>query len=446
MGEDFCIAVMKFGGTSVGSPENIQRLVEIVRKKIADGFHVVVVVSAASGVTDALKRMARQAASGVIQTDELARLKERLELLGVGNFTNALDRLAHKLQAVFELRDDSAASHDLVVAYGEIISANMISLALEKSGVFGVAMEAGPIGMITDDHYTEARVLPEAYSMLRIALKRILRENQTPVVTGFIGQTLTDHRTTTLGRGASDLSASIIGAAMNAREVEIWTDVPGIMTADPRIVPDAKTIPRITPEEASELAYFGAKVMHPRSIQPAASRHISIRVKNTADPEHEGTLIAECGSSGSVVRGIALKKDAVVVTIRNPDMMDAEGVVLRIAEVFARNRMSIDHIATGQISVSVTVGSQTEHLDAAREELARIGDVSVSAGALVSVVGARLHDDPMIMSRLYAALAREQLRLRLLSMSAEGSSVSMVVHHDGERAVRALHREFFPPR
>ncbi len=440
--------LMKFGGTSVGDPARLANLCEIVRGALP--LEPVVVVSAASKVTDMLLSAARKAAGGVVEVEAIeARVTALLQAFGVDAALVApeLAGLRAALGAIAARGEATAELTDLVASYGERISVRGVAATLSAKGVPATHHDAFDVGMVTDDNFGGAEPLPESEALLRERVTALVRAGKVPVVTGFIGRAL-DGRVTTLGRGGSDYSAAVVGAAVGADEIEIWTDVPGVMSSDPRVVPEAHTIPVLSFDEAAELAYFGAKVLHPKTIHPAVRRGIPVRVKNTFEPAHPGTVITAAGDrEARGARAIAHKKGVAVVNVVSTRMLLAHGFLARIFEAFARHRVVVDLVSTSEVSVSCTV-DRDDGLDGALTELAGIGEVSVARDrTLVCVVAAGLLDSPEVCPRIFAALGREKIAVELLSMGASAINVSMVVAGDrGDDAVRALHRELFGVR
>ncbi len=434
--------VMKFGGTSVGDPARIANLCDIVAAQRARDVAVVVVVSAASRVTDMLLTAARTAASGGPADPGAieARVTGLFTAFGLtpGLVAAELAGLRAALQGIAAAGAVTAEALDTVASYGERVSARGIAATLTARGVPAEALDAFDVGMVTDDRFGAAEPLPESAERLRAALTG---RSRVPVVTGFIGKTL-DGRVTTLGRGGSDYSAAIVGAALGAEEIEVWTDVPGVMTADPRVVPEARTIPMLSFSEAAELAYFGAKVLHPKTIHPAVRRGIPVRVKNTFEPSHPGTVITADGDRGAQgARAIAHKRGIAVVNLVSTRMLLAHGFLAQLFEVFRRHHVVVDLVATSEVSVSCTVDRE-DGLPSALAELRAVGDVSVDRGrTLVCVVAAGSIAGPAVYGGVFTALASEGVTVELISMGASAINVSVVVPDaDGERAVRALHR------
>jgi aspartate kinase len=440
------VRVVKFGGTSVGDPARIVNVCDIIARKRERG-PVVVVVSAASKVTDMLLKAAAAAAKGEVDAEPVVRRAHSLLdafALSHSIIEREVDALRSALASIPPGVALSAEHSDLVASFGERLSVRTIAAVLASRGVEATPFDAWDVGMITDDQFGAAEPLPDSATRMRDALSGP-REG-IAVITGFIGKT-TDGRVTTLGRGGSDYSAALFGAALRADEIEIWTDVDGVMSADPRVVPGAKTIPVLSFTEAAELAYFGAKVLHPKTIHPAVRESIPVRVLNTFNPDGEGTVITEAGAgidSDHPARAIAAKRGITVVQIVSSRMLLAHGFLAKLFEVFARHRISVDMIATSEVSVSLTVDRE-DLLGPAINELRRIGDVQVMTGrALIAVVGLGIGDSLGIAGRVFGALARARVNIELISAGSGRANMSMVVADaDADTAVRALHHALF---
>ncbi len=445
--------VVKFGGTSVGDAEAIARTAAIVRGRLAR--RPVVVVSALAGTTNRLLEIAEHAASGqlIVALTIVEELRTRhfeavATLLDgyagrdeVAAETGALfDELAHLAEALSVLGHLTPRSHDAVAAMGERLSAPIVTAAFEKAGLPATLVDARRV-MATSDDYGKAEPRADEIAIAcRAQLAPLIREGRVPVLGGYIGATASGI-TTTLGRGGSDFSASLIGAAMEAEAIEIWTDVDGMLTADPRVVPDARLIDHIRFDEAAELASFGAKVLHPNTIAPAVKRGIPVFVFNSRRPDGTGTRIT-FDAPRLPVRAIAGKSRTVVVKVRSPRMLATPGALRAIFEVFERNRTSVDVVATSEVSVSVTLDDD-QHLEAVVAQLSAFGDVAVERGrGIVALVGAGLGESTVTMARALAALG--DLRLHMVSLSATGINLTLIVDGDMvNEAMRRLHAEFF---
>ena len=355
-----------------------------------------------------------------------------------GDFAE-LDRMA---RAVAVLRSVPAASRDEFLARGELISSLVAAEALVLYGLAAARLDAREV-MVTDDRFGRAQPdFSEIGARARNRLAPLCDSGTIPVLGGFIGATRKGE-TTTLGRGGSDYSAAILGAALDASAVEIWTDVDGMMTADPRIVPEARVIDRMSSEEASELAYFGARVLHPLTLAPAMEKGIPVRVRNSRRPEVPGTEIHPTAPSGSShIRSIACKKGIVTVDIVTSRMLMAAGFLRGLFEVFARHETSVDMVTTSEISVSVTLDDSTR-LPSIRRDLEDLAHVEVARDrAMICLVGQDLKFTPGIAARIFKAV--EKINILMISQGASRRNVSFVVEEkDMEEAVRRLHKEFF---
>jgi aspartate kinase len=350
-----------------------------------------------------------------------------------------LDRMA---RAVAVLRSVPAASRDHFLAHGERISAAVVARALLARGLPAVAVDSREI-MITDDKFGRARPDEEEIgNRVRERLLPICARGEIPVAGGFIGATR-QGETTTLGRGGSDWSAAILGAALGAGAVEIWTDVGGMMTADPRVVPQARVIDTISFDEASELAYFGARVLHPLTLAPAIEKGIPVRIRNSRSLDLPGTEVRSSAPPGSAgVRSIAYKKGISTVNVVTSRMLMAAGFLRTLFEVFARHETPVDMVTTSEVSVSVTV-DETSRLEEIRKELEQMAQIEVASGrAIVCLVGQDLKFQPGIAARIFRAV--ERINILMISQGASRRNVSFVLEEkDVEEAVRLLHAEFF---
>jgi aspartate kinase len=445
--------VMKFGGTSVGSPDRIRGVAARVRERL--DRKPVVVVSALSGVTDLLIRGARLALERDpkaldVPREVLSRHNDAVrDLVPAGEARNRL--LAHVEGVVKELEtiytgvlylgELTPRSLDAVSGMGERLSSEIAASALAAEGLPAVAVDARKV-MVTDDTHGRAQpLLEDTRARVHETLRPLAEAGKVPVLGGFIGTTRSGV-TTTLGRGGSDWSAAVIGAVLPAEEIQIWTDVDGMMTLDPRIVPQARVIPEISFDEAAELAYFGAKVLHPATIKPAVELGIPVRILNSLNPTAPGTLIGRAQGRSGEPRAIAFKKGISVVLINQPRMLMAYGFVVRVFEVFDRHRTPVDLIATSEVSVSLTVDTP-DQLAAVSRDLATLGEVKVLRDmAIVSVVGRGFVSHPGLAGRIFQTL--REINVVMISFGASDVNVSFVVAEtDAEPAVRMLHQEFF---
>jgi aspartate kinase len=449
--------VQKFGGTSVADPDAVRRLIEIARSAhVRDRRGPVLVVSALSKVTDALLTVAGEAgkartASALAHVEQLRErhraMAEALvddgELAAVTSFINEqLNQLADIVKALAVLHEVSSRTLDVVASTGELLSSRIIAAALVKAGLPGEWVDARH-AVITDDDHTRAQpLMRETTAALRASVVPLLEAGRIPVLGGFVGATGEGH-TTTLGRGGSDYSGAIVGAGIDAAEIQIWTDVDGMLTADPRLIPEARLVPRLSFAEAAELAYFGAKVLHPSTIHPAVERNIPVRILNSRKPEGAGTLItAEADADGDQLTAMAVKRDVTVIDITSDRMLMAYGFLRRVFEVFERFRTAVDVVTTSEVSVSVTIDDR-RHLEAIVEALSEFGDVCVEPEmSLLCAVGDRLRTEPAIAARVIRVL--EEVPLRMISQAASRRNITVVLRQaDLSHAMQRLHEEFF---
>jgi aspartate kinase len=445
--------VAKFGGTSVADAAAIRRTAEIVKGRV--DRQPVVVVSALAGTTNTLLAAAERAAAEhlVAAIAQIEELRDRhlgviAQLLGddagardvAAEVSMLFDELAHLAEALSVLGHVTPRSLDAIAAIGEQLSAPIVTAALRRISVDAVLMDARRV-MITDASFGRAEPLVDAIAAAAHEhLVPLIREGRVPVLGGFIGATVAGV-TTTLGRGGSDYSAALFGAALDAEAIEIWTDVDGMLTADPRVVSGARLIEHIRFDEAAELASFGAKVLHPSTITPAVRRGIPVYIFNSMRPNGKGTRIT-FDAPRQPVRAIAGKGNVVIVKVRSPRMLATPGALRAIFEVFERNRTSVDVVATSEVSVSLTVDDD-QHLDAVLGQLREFGDVGVERGrGIVALVGAGLGESTPTMARALGAIG--DTRLHMLSLSATGINLTFIVDADEVKpAMIRLHETFF---
>jgi len=436
--------VLKFGGTSVGSAENLARMRDIVRRE-GDDPRPVVVVSAHSGVTDELLAQARAAAKGGYSLERVAERHARLYAeLGIdgGIIRPLLGELDDLLRGLSLVRELTPRSLDLVASFGERMSARGIAAWLRGQSLPARAVDAWDLGLRTDSRFTAATPDPSCFPAVRRSLQAI--RDAVPIVTGFIAKDAHGD-VTTLGRSGSDFSATLLGAALGADEVEIWTDVDGVMTADPRLVPGARSIPALSIAEASELAYYGAKVIHPATMLPAVENRIPVRVRNTGHPDVGGTVIlAEAPASGDPVKSIAYKRGIILITVASTRMLLQSGFMARIFEIFARYDLSVDLVATSEVTVSVTVDDE-RHLEEVVKELSAFSEVVVERDlAQICVVGERIRERVGVAAEVFGAVREAGLPVRLISHGGTKINISFLIEDEGvAAAVRALHATFF---
>jgi aspartate kinase len=468
--------VMKFGGTSVAGAERIAGVADIALDFFAGklphatepGRRLVIVVSAFSGVTDALLRAAHSAANRDEQTfrqvaqdlrqkhwaaidtlipfgDRQASLRAEVEAL-VSGFENLC-------RAITILGELTPRGLDAVVSLGERLSARIAAAALTARDIPAQAIDATNL-VVTDDCFGEATPLMDATrEKSRAILLPLIEQNIVPVVTGFIGATA-DGVTSTLGRGGSDYSGAILGSCLDSDEIWIWTDVNGVLTADPRVVPEAHTLPRISYNEAAELAYFGGKVLHPKTMLPAMEHDIPIRILNTFQPQHPGTLVVAGNSEGHSVKAITTIRDLSIVTVEGHGMMGVPGIAAKVFSAVAQESISVLMIsqASSEQSIcfvirqadaarAIAALNRTFELELTRHNVDRIwaqDDV-----AIVAVVGAGMRGTPGIGAKVFGSLGRRGINVVSVAQGSSEYNISLVVTRDDALdAVKAIHQEF----
>lgn len=450
--------VMKFGGTSVENAAAMRNVSRLVLRHANRG--PLVVASACAGVTNALLALARNALAGGKGNaqEALEQLRSRHRkiahellageiLLTVQSQIDALmDELRDLVKSIGILGELTGRSLDTVASFGEKLSTLLLFHEMKQEGADCVLVNAQEV-LITNADYTAA--IPQFEEIDRRARSIIaprLNAGQIVITQGFLGATA-DGVPTTIGRGGSDYSASIFGAALDAEEIQIWTDVDGVMTSDPSVIPEAQVIEEMTFREAAELAYFGAKVLHPATIVPAVHKNIPVRVLNSKRPEVPGTVIVQQSrrQETRIVKSIAYKEGITLITIASTRMLMMHGFLARVFEIFASHGKSVDVIATSEVSLSLTVDSPA-HLDEIFDELKKIADLEVeSEKAIFCVVGEHLKETRGIITRVFATLDAQDIPVSMISLGASEINVTFVVDaQDIRRTAQALHREFFP--
>lgn len=445
---------MKFGGTSVGDLAAFERVHNIVSSQIPK--RPVVVVSAMTKVTDALLEAFDIAKKGDLQAALLS-LEPHFErhtqvsrhfLADSGpNIFNAELDLAHGELADLLMRVSRRSLplsmlKDAIVSYGEQLSSRLLTEVLKAKGVNARHIDSRRL-ILTDDEYGAAQpVWDETEKQIKLELCPIVEANEVPIMGGFIAANRSGE-TTVLGRGGSDYSAALVAAAMDATELQIWTDVTGVMTCDPRICGEARTIPILSYEEAAELAYFGAKVLHPKTIKPAVDHGIPVRVCNTFEPETVGTMVlADSGEAPNKIKSIAHKKNITILRISSARMLGSYGFMSAVFQVFERFRTVIDVISTSEVSIALTLDNTTE-IDKIVTELERLGDVEVDPGyAVVCVVGEGVRASTGIASTIFSTIS--DINVALISHGASSVNLTFVIKEDAAAdAIKRLHKELF---
>lgn len=444
--------VMKFGGTSVGSPSAIERACSIIQSRT--DRHLLVVVSAIGDTTD---RLAEAAEAGPVAGADLLRaLRDRTEAVtqalvsgrATSEMVQFLDEvIAEARNLLHEIdsrsgRASPSAELDALLGIGERISSRLVALALLHCGLAASNLDSRELFVSEARHGGASPLLSPTRERLQQVVPQLLSDGLIPVIGGFIA-TGEDGSPTTLGRGGSDCTATIAGAALGAEEVQIWTDVDGVMTADPSLIGSARSLPLLSIREASELAYFGGRVLHPSTMLPAIESGIPIRVLNSRHPEAEGTLIvAEPSESETVVKSVVYKENITLIDIYSTRMLMAHGFLAQVFAIFEKHETPVDMVSTSEVSVSMTV-DRTESLPDILEDLSKISDAEATSGkAIVCVVGEGIRYTPGIAAKVFNSL--EGIRIRMISLGASRVNVGFVIDEkDLEVAVRRLHTTFF---
>lgn len=447
--------VMKFGGTSLENAASYTVALQLVTRQ--RDRRPVVVLSAIAGATNTLLQAAQHSVEGRHE-EAIASLNALLErhvlilenvvgtrstvqqlIFELRRSFDELKSLCHAIAILGELTDRSL---DAIGSVGERLSTAIFAAALAERDIETRLVDARSF-MITDNRFTGASPIMDAVALqIKNNITPILDSGAVIVTQGFVGSTL-NGVTTTLGRGGSDFSAAIIGAALEAEEIQIWTDVDGILTADPRICPDAKRLKVISFREASELAYFGAKVLHPSTILPAVQKNIPVSVLNSRKPDAGGTLIVENPPRTNIpVKSIASKKSITVISIVSTRMLMAYGFLERIFSVFSHHKTPVDLVTTSEVAVSLTI-DDTEHLEAIVEDLRRVADVTVfPKKAIVCIIGDQMKSTAGVADRVFRSL--RDINVMMISQGASEINMSIVVDEDRvTEAVQSLHHEFF---
>ncbi|MCC6028448.1 MAG: aspartate kinase [Archaeoglobus sp.] len=455
--------VMKFGGVSVKDGEAILHSANLV-KKFANDNEVVVVVSAMSGVTDALinaaKRCSSEASAGFIKLFVAEMMKRHYEAVEKAvqsediknRVINALEKLFDELEKVLlgitYLGELTKRSEDYIVSFGERLVAPIFSASLLSLGVDSVALTGCDAGILTDRNYGKAKPLPGIYELIRNRIEPLLKIKKTvPVVTGFIG-CAEDGSITTLGRGGSDYTATILASALNADEVWLWKEVNGIMTCDPKFVPNAKFIPQISYQEAMELSHFGAKILHPLALIPVMRKNIPVRIKNVFNPDFEGTVIcAGTKETKDVVKALSLIPKAGIVSISGAGFDFAE-IMTEVFRILSEEKVGVIMVAQSSSELSLSIVVDLKDLEKAYQALKKMENGVIRVNkienvSVISAVGAGMAGTPGVAGKIFSALGRNGINVMMISQSCSEYNISFVVKsEDGINAVRIIHDEF----
>lgn len=459
---------MKFGGTSLAAGENFRRMASLVSRYVAQGCKVVAIISALEGVTDRLLEASEEAKRGNLESvyrfkgeiaeEHLAAARRSINDKHVREevaeaLRSTVDELEKVLTGIVYVGELTPKSRDYVLSFGERFSTYIAWGTLRDVGLNAQYYTGESVGIVTDSNFGEAKpLLNVTKHQVKSRLEPVLEEGVVPVITGYIAATQ-DGVTTTLGRGGSDYTATIIGAALGVDEVWIWTSVDGLMTSDPKIVPSAKVIPKISFQEATEMAIFGAKVMHPRALEPAMEENIPVRIRNIFNPENPGTLIVkeQMVKPVDVVKAIALVKDVALVNVSGAGMIGAPGTAAKVFGVLGRNDVNILMISQSVSEANISFIIERRSLEKAVNalEIALLGrglirEVTAEDDVcVVAVVGAGMRGTPGVASRVFSAVARRGINVRMIAQGSSELNISFAVKKsDGEDAVQAIHEEF----
>jgi aspartate kinase len=458
---------MKFGGTSLGSADKVRNVSKIV-KDYSVNNQIILVASALSGVTNSLVRL-----SELVKTSNSEKIVNELEKLSelhtnisknsikdpnienevLESISSILDELKRLLEGIISLGEITPRSRDRIISFGERLSVLVVTGALKDIGINAKKFTGAEAGIVTDEEYGEANPLMSITKMkISKTLQPLLSKGIVPVVTGFMAATQTGD-ITTLGRGGSDFTATILGAAISADEVWICTDVNGMMTTDPKIMPNARTIPQLSYSEALEMTVFGAKALHPRALEPAQENKISVRVKNTFNLSGSDTLISNDQSivRGKVAKSVALIKDVAMVNIGGAGMVGKPGIAAKVFDTFAREGINILMISQSVSEANISLVIRRNHLEKAVNtlEISLLGRGFVNSVnaeddvGVIAVVGAGMQGSQGVAARVFNALAKKGINIRMIAQGSSELNISIVIKEKNcENAVKAIHEEF----
>ncbi|MDR1971370.1 MAG: aspartate kinase [Treponema sp.] len=440
--------VMKFGGTSVAGAERIRQVAGIVKARLER--RPVLVLSAMGDTTDHLLEAADlayrrgQVSISGIEELHLKTMKDlKLPAAAQKDISPLLTELKTLLTGISLIRELTARTKDYLVSFGERLSVRIAAAYFQSQGIKAQAFDAWKLGFISNSAYGAAELIKESWNLIPERIAPLADQGILPVVTGFIAQDVNGN-ITTLGRGGSDLSATMIAAACRVEEVQIWKDVDGILTADPRIVKNARPVEVVSYEEAAELAYFGAQVLHPRAMLPCMKTGTPVLVKNSYNPEAPGTRIVLSMEKKSLpVRAITSRKNVTLVDIVSTRMLGQYGFLAEVFSAFARHQLSVDMVATSEVSVSLTLDT-VHDLSALKKELSQIASVELRDGkAIVTIVG-NVKRSSEILARAFRTCEILGVPVQMVSQGASKVNISFIVNDtEAEEVVNALHIDFF---
>eukprot|EP00607_Mallomonas_marina_P010183 CAMPEP_0182421348 /NCGR_PEP_ID=MMETSP1167-20130531/6699_1 /TAXON_ID=2988 /ORGANISM="Mallomonas Sp, Strain CCMP3275" /LENGTH=493 /DNA_ID=CAMNT_0024598393 /DNA_START=119 /DNA_END=1600 /DNA_ORIENTATION=+ len=442
---------MKFGGSSLNNAERITYVARLIKKHVDCGYRPIIVCSAMGKTTNSLLSSGEFALEGQVYIDSLRTFHlTTAETLGLSETTkkdikSLLDDLEKLLEGVKYIGELTQRTQDALVSFGERMSIRILAGTLNSMGVPAQGFDSWTLGLRTSDEFGNADVLEESYSNIKDVLSK-LDPNVVPVVTGFIGHDKKG-RITTMGRGGSDLTATVIGAAGGLDEVQVWKDVDGIMTADPRLVKNAIPVTEVTYEEAAELAYFGAQVLHPISMQPAIRSAIPVRVKNSYNPSATGTVITGTrDKSKTLVTAITSVNNVQLVDLVSLRMVGQYGFLAKVFEAFEKCRVSVDVIASSEVSLSMTLDSKQQDKDLPQlmSILKSFATVQVLSKRSIVTLISNLDRSSEVLAMAFTVLQKLGVTCEMFSQGASKVNISLVVKmEDKERVIKGLHACFF---
>lgn len=464
--QDFT-TVMKFGGSSVASAHRMKEVAQLILSFPEE--KPIIVLSAMGKTTNNLLKAGDKAIScGVKNSGRIEELQVVRDLhkttarelkLDESLITGLLDELEQLLMGIALMKELTSRTKDYLVSFGERLSTRLFAAYLNSIGTYARQYDSFDLGIITTDEFTNAEILDVTYPTVRERLFNDLEKDAakgTPIciVTGFLGKGIETGCVTTLGRGGSDLTATALGKALGLREIQVWKDVDGVLTCDPRVFPSALSVPFLTFNEASELAYFGAQVLHPQSMRPARDANIPVRVKNSYNPKAPGTLITrERDMSQVEMTSIVLKKDVTMLDIQSTRMLGQVGFLAKVFTTFEELGISVDVVATSEVSISLTLDPAKlweralieQELDKMKSELSRIANVQLlKKKAIISLIS-NVKQSSAVLEKVFSVFKSNNINVQMISQGASKVNISMVVDDDdGPKCVQELHQAFWP--
>jgi len=453
---------MKFGGSSLANSDRIDHVTQLIYDRIHPTNEEnetpvrprAVICSAMGKTTNSLLSAGQMAMEGRVDLSALRTLHlgtcKAFDLpeRTVQDVQRLLDECEDMLNGVRLIQELSPKSLDQLVSYGERCSVRIVAARLNQLGVPAQAFDAWDVGVFTDDNYGDAKLLPNAIESIRERFNARIDPNVVAVVTGFIGHD-PKGKITTLGRGGSDLTATAIGAALNVDEIQVWKDVDGILTADPRLVPNAVPVARVSYEEASELAYFGAQVLHPIAMSPALAADIPVRVKNSYNPAAEGSVIDKVGNPERMVTAITCKRKITLMDIHSLSMLGTYGFLKNVFADFEKHKVSVDVLASSEVSVSVTLDKKQDEIDvsALQRDLSSFAEVELHRDRAILTLIADVKRSSDVLATVFRSFSAHGIQVEMMSQGASKVNISFIVREDQiDDAILNLHQCFFEDR